>query len=650
MKQVTFTHLHIENFGKHESLESKLGKRVFISGVNKVGKSTIKRALQWILGTKDENGKEITGIRPHDENGVDIDGLTTIAEIGISVDGQENTLKRVFFQEKNRQGEYTGKDNLQYFVDDVRKGTKKAYDEYVSGIVPNMVCISAQEFLMKDTAGRREMLSVFSEHDTDSVIDENPEFEPLRAKVKANSVTDMKKAYRDKIKAKTKERDGYPARIDEIEKQKVDIDVAELELQRNFLNEQIAENKAKQADISKQFEEIDRQTQGIMDLQFELNGLQQKANEGLEEKRREIRTEINNVDFQLKEVLHQIRLNKQDIESVENAIARNTAKISACRQKWTSLNEQLTAEKERVFDENSLVCSYCGQEYPEDKKEQLRADFESHKADEIKRIESEMQAVTEQGNGLKSAIEKDKAEIEQLRATKRENEDEEINLQESIKGLEKSLEELPGSIDISDREDVKELKQQIAEKEQAMQKSNSASEVRQQLQDECEDLQSQLNEVNNKLSLAQKNVEIDERISDLKKQQMRLSQEIADIERELDLLKQFERKKAELLETDVNKHFELVKFKMFREMQNGELTDICSPFVEGTSYDGNLNFSSKILTEIDISTAFQKHYDVQLPILLDNAESVDDDRIPNVENQLIIFKRADNKELRIEVV
>lgn len=650
MKKVEFASFHLEHFGKHEILDSKLGHRVFISGANATGKSTVKRAIQYILGAKDENGKEISGIRPHDENGVDIDGLTTIAEIGVSVDGLENTLKRVCFQEKNRQGEYTGKDNLQYFVDDVKKGTKKAYDEFVSGFLPSMVCISAQEFLMKDTAGRREMLSVFSKHDTDSIIDENPEFEPLRSKVKANSVTDLKKACRDKIKSKTKERDGYPARIDEIEKQKVDIDVAELELQRNSLNEQIDENKEKLADVSKQFEEIDRQTQGIMDLQFELNGMQQKANEVLEGKRREIRTEIRDVDFQLKEVLHQIRLNKQDIESAEKSTANNTAMISACRQKWTSLNEQLTAEKERVFDENSLICSYCGQEYPEDKKEQLRADFESHKAEEIKRIESEMQAVTEQGNSLKSAIEKDKSEIEQLKATLKENEDEEINLRESIKGLEKILDELPDSIDISDREDVKKLKQQIAEKEAAMQKGNSASEVRQQLQDESLDLQAQLMGVDAQIYAAQENVKKDERIADLKSKQMQLLQEIADIERELDLLKQFEREKARLLEEDLNKNCQYIRFKMSEVQQNGDLKDVCKITVDGEDYDRNLNFSSRLLAEVDICRMFQKRFDVQLPILLDNAESVDDDRIPNVENQLIIFKRADNKELRIEVV
>lgn len=649
MKTVQFTNLHLENFGKHTTpIDSKLGRRVLISGANATGKSTIKRAIQYILGTRDENGKEISGIRPHDENGVDIDGLTTVAEMTVSVDGQENTLKRTCFQEKNRQGEYTGKDNLQYFVDDVKKGTKKAYEEFVGGFLPNMVCISAQEFLSKDTAGRRAMLEVFSEHDTDGIIAGNPDFEPLRAKLKANTVADLKKACRDKIKTQTKERDAYPARIDELEKQKVDIDVAELELQKNSLNEQIAENKAKQEDISKQFEEYDKQSKDILDLQFELNGLQQQANLDLEKKRREIRTEIDDVDRKLKEVERQIKLNNDDIGRKEGEISNNTSRISVCRIKWKDYNNRLTAEKERVFDENSLICPYCGQEYPTDKKEEKRADFESHKADEIKRIENEMSAVTEQGNSLKSAIEKDKAEIEQLKATKKENEDEEINLKESIKGLEKCLAELPDSIDISDREDVKAIKQQIAEKEQAMNKGNSADEIRKQLQYDCEELQSQLYQTERKLSLAQRNVEIDERVAELQKEQRELSQKIADVERELNLFVSFEREKARLLEEDLNKNCQYIRFKMSELQQNGELKDICKITVGGEDYDRNLNHGAKILAQIDICLMFQKFYGVCLPIIADDCESLDEWRIPQIENQLILLRRTDDKELRIE--
>lgn len=644
MKTIKFTNIHIENFGKHseavggKAISRKLGHRTIISGSNATGKSTIKRAIQYILGTKDENGKEISGIRPHDENGVDIDGLTTIVELGISVDGLENTLKRICFQEKNRQGEYTEKDNLQYFVDDVKKSTRKAYDEFVSSFLPNMVCISAQELLMKDTAGRRAMLEVFSKHDIDSVIDENPNFEPLRAKLKANTVIDLKKACRDKIKVKTKERDTYPARINEVEKQKVDIDLAELELLKNSLNEQITDVKAKQEDISKEFEEQQKTSDGILELKMKLNELQQKANESLDNKRREIRRELDDLDRQIKETNYQIQLNKHDIQAAEDSIKRNTSQIQICRQKWSALDSQVKVEQGRVFDEKSLICSYCGQEYPVEKKERLRAEFETHKEEEIKYLENEQKAVTARGNELKAAIDKDKAEIEQLNAMLAENEKVLSKMVDEVKGYEEQLDKLPQSIDISDRPEVQEIQRKIAEKEQAMNKGNGAEKIRQKLREEYEDLQRQLNEVQKQFDKAEENNRIDERIEELRQKQRDLSQEIADVEKELDLLKQFERKKTELLESDINSNFNAIQWHMSKKMQNGDLADICSPFVNGTSYDGNLNFSDKLLAEIDICRAFQKLYDIQAPVLLDNCESISNNRLPNVANQLIMFR------------
>lgn len=649
--QTKIKSIHLENFGKHSEsiggkpLDIQLGQRTIISGCNKTGKSTIKRSIQYIFGCKDENGKEITGIRPHDENGIDIDGLTTIAEMTVSVDGAENTLKKTCFQKKNRQGEYTGEDNTQYFIDGVRKNTRKSYDEFVQTILPDPVCMSAQEFFKQDTSGRRNLLeTTFSNHTTDEIIDQNPEFEELRGKLRANSVSDLKSACNEKINGKGRGANHVDGLNDKLTKlihqiefelsKKVDVDVAGLEAQKNSLNEQIAENKAKQDDVSKEFEERQRASDGVIELKFELNDLHRKANEKLEKKRREIRAEIDNAEWQLKEVRHQIRLNKQDIEAAQKSIDKNTILINATRENWKVANE-------RVFDENSLICSCCGQEYPEERKDQIKADFG-------KKREEELAFLTKRRNELKANIDKDKEEIEQLKAALKENEDEEINLAESIKGLEKSLEEVTQSVDISDLPEVQEIQRKIAEKEASMNKGNSAEDMRKKLKGEEYYFQSQLTEVEKQLVLARQNADIDKTVEELKIKQRNVSQEIANVERELDLLKNFGRKKAEILESDVNSNFEYIKVKMTEPQVNGDLKDVCRIMVDGESYDRNLNHGARILAEIDICRAFQKANNVCLPIIVDDCESLDDWRVPNIENQLIIIKRSDDKELKIE--
>lgn len=636
MKTVKFTHFHAENFGKfQEPIQHELGNRVLISGANGVGKSTIKRMIMYVLGTKDENGKEISGIRPHDENGVDIDGLTTVAELTVSVDGAENTLKRICFQEKNRQGEYTGKDNLQYFVDDVKKGTKKAYDEYIQAVIPNPICISAYELLSKDTDTRRKLLEdTFGTHSNDDVIDMHPEYEELRGKLRANTPRDLKSALR-------KKRDGYkeggkkvPGLIDEREKvihqiefeqsQKVDIDLAELELLKNSLNEQIAENKEKQASVDRQFEEYDKQSKDILDLQFALSDLERKANEENNHKKAELDDKITDIQISIKRASNNALICQNNIETEAANKEFYQRGIEEERGKYKNASST-------EFNSDELICPMCKREYGEDKQKELKENFQKTKDEMIAKI-------TESGNRFKKEIEDCEKKIEIYEKSRKQWEDTVAKLRESLKPLTEELSALPQSIDISDREDVKQLKQQIADKEQAMQKGNSASEIREKLNVESVELQRKKVEIELQFIKAAESNKIDERVEQLRKEQMKISQEIADVDRELALLKDFERQKAQILEQDVNSHFSIIKWRMFKELQNGELGDICSPFVNGTSYDGNLNFSSKLLAEVDICTAFQRIYDVQTPILLDNCESISSNRLPDIPNQLIMFR------------
>lgn len=640
MKKIEFERINITDFCGIKSLNTSLYDRTVIKGKNATGKSTVKKAVQFVLNVRDENGKEINGIRPHDENGIDIDGLVTSVELIVSADGAENTLRKDFYQKKNRKGEYNGEDATEYYVDDVKKGTKKAYDEFVQTIIPNEVCINANVLIEKDTAGRRAMLSAFSKHKTDDIVAESPKFQPIAGKVKANSIADLKKALREKING-SKNKGGLNDELKRIgvqieveESKKRDIDVAELELQRNSIKEQIADIEAKEADISKQFEEYQKLSDGVLELKFELNGLQQKANFDLEKKRSEIRTELNTLDNQKKDITRQIFLNNQDIQRAERSIERGQEEIKICRDEWSRITKL-------EFDENSLNCTYCGQPLPQDKQEELTRNFANKKADDL-------ESVTMRGNEWKAQIDKDKSELEQLKAVLKENKDKELNILEAIKGLEQSLEELPPSIDISGTEEYKAIQSQIAEKEAAMKQMNNADAMRQELRNKKSDLQSQFAEVNTQIALSEENAKIDERIAELQKKQREVSQQIADIEREIDLLKDFERKTAEALEKDVNSYFEYAQVKMFDTYQNGEIKDICEFYVKGTAYSRGLNHGARMLTEIDICRAFQKLYDIECPIIIEDTESLDGDKIPHISNQLIMLKRTDDDKLIIE--
>ena len=650
--KTTIKSLHLENFGKHsesiggKSLDIQLGQRTIIIGCNKTGKSTIKRAIQYIFDCKDENGKEIAGIRPHDENGIDIDGLTTVAEMTISVDGAENTLKKTYFQKKNRQGEYTGEDNTQYFIDGVRKNTRKSYDEFVQTILPDHVCMSAQEFFKQDTAGRRKLIeTTFSNRTIDEIIDQNPEFEELRGKLRANSVSDLKSTCYEKINGKGRGANHVDGLNDKLTKlihqiefelsKKVDIDVAELEARKSALNEQIAENKAKQEDVSKEFDEQQKASDGIIELKFELNDLQRKANGENNKKRLQIQNELDkaNSDYNMYEA-YESGVRSRIKSDIEKELPLLEKRLKEKQELWKSVNGE-------TIDEDKYVCPTCHRELPEEEKENILSSFEETKKQRLEFIVAEGEKASQAVKDKKKYIEDRKKEVEEYEKKQEET-------LKKIEELEKQLSELPESIDISDRLEAQEIKRKIAEKEAEMNKGNSAEEIRQQLKGELNSLQSQLYEIQKQLDKVEENNRIDKTVEELKVKQRNVSQEIADVERELDLLKQFDRKKAELLESDVNSNFECIKVKMTELQVNGDLKDVCQIMVDGESYDRNLNHGARILAEIDICRAFQKAKGVCLPIIVDDCESLDDWRVPNIENQLIIIKRSDDKELKIE--
>jgi len=112
----------------------------------------------------------------------------------------------------------------------------------------------------------------------------------------------------------------------------------------------------------------------------------------------------------------------------------------------------------------------------------------------------------------------------------------------------------------------------------------------------------------------------------------------------------YNRAKADLLSEEVNKHFNIVKWKLFRQLVNGGEEECCEPMVNGKPYSSGLNSGHRILAELDIINALQKIYDVQVPVILDNAERVNAFNLPKMDCQLIAMRVGENKEIEIREV
>ena len=640
-------HIYLQNFCKFYGsnvVDTDLYDRTEISGENETGKSTIKRAIHHIFGCRDENGKEISGIRPHDKDGNDLDGDIT-EMVTVEVDGEEKVLKKVCRQNYNKKGEFTG-NVTDYYINDIPK--KQAdFDSFLEECACDKnrfsLCINAMTLLLKGGTEQRAILAeTFGKHSNDDICDLYPEFAPLKSVLHDGTVDELKKRCNTQLygtrgrngsKGLQDQLDDIPTRIDEVSKRREDIDLAELELQKNALLEKLNANIEQQNDNQKRMAEYDKLSDGIIELKGQLSALQQKANEKLDADRREKRTTLNQIQNEHQKELLKADTIREEITELEKRIAQYEQKRQELKKSW-DLNKSLK------FDENSLVCSYCGQEYPEEKKEQLRTEFDVHKAHEL-------ELITKEGSSCADHIKADQAELEHKRKELKKTEDEVERFEKEIAIADNALNSIPASVDISNTEEYKAVQSQIAEKEAAMHKFTDMNLLRIQLKGDEEQIRNDISVVDKSLASVSINENVDKRIAELEQERKNIAQKITDVQAQLDLLKKFSRKKNELLEADVNKYLEFCHVKMFRPLVNGDTEECCDFTYRGEPYSRNMNHGAKILTEIDICRAFQKKCGVELPIMTDDTESLDSWRIPQIDSQLIMFRRSDDKELKV---
>lgn len=645
-------HIFAQNFCKFygkNTLDADFSMKTVLSGQNEVGKSTVKRIILDVLNCHDENDREITGIRPHDENGVEIDDVDIVRAVTFEIDGKAKTLKKITRQKRNKKGEITGS-VTDYSINDVPYKMAD-YNQYINdnmaelGVLP--FCLNAMTLLNKSQAEQRLALaSYFGTRTDEEICDMFPQFAELKPMFDDGDVDQLKKVCRGKLngtggrngsKGLVKERDEISTRIDTIHSTNEYTDLAELELQKKTYEPQLKEIEDKLSDYNKILEDKQKATEDIMNLKFELSDMERKANADNQKKRMELQLQFDGFNVSISKTESMIRTGKTSIKTSEREIEDCTRDLEKVRVDWKKA-------KELAFDESSVNCPMCGQKLPEDKIESMRADFDERKAKNLKELEDKGNALSSTSKEFKQAIENKKKEIADLEAELKE-----LTIRHDA--VTKELGDLPTDVDMTGNSDYQALKAKIEEKEKALADENDTSELIRKLKNERNELLRQVSSVNTKIELGvANNKRIDDSIADLEDKRKDLNQEIADWERKLDLLKEFTRKKNELLQADVNKYLDFATAKLFRPLLNGDTEECCDFVYNGEAYARNLNHGARVLTEVDICRAFQKVASINFPIIIDDTESVDDWRIPQIDNQLIMLKHTQDKELVIEAV
>lgn len=630
--------MHLKNFMCYEEQGFDFHDKTVISGANGRGKSSIASAYTWCLFDCDYEMRSNPVVR-REVNGSPVDGDVEVTLV-LDMDGREITVRKVQKRTYIKDGS-SYKDDNKYFINDVPK-TKTAFNEYLE--VDNAFKMSSNinAFLnQKPDEVRKFLFQTVKDIPDASVTNKYPDLAELGVLLEKYSVEELSAMNKKKVADIKKELPILEGQIKEKEadiKAKSDMNVSDLEVQKNCLKQKIQENADKQLESEKLYKNYNELTDGVLELKMELSGLEKKANEALVEERAKLLSASALKISDRGELQIGINAIETQISAAVAAIDRLKGKLEGIRIEWKE-------ENERKLDETSLVCPYCKQLYPEEKKVELFANFEKEKADLLA-------SITADGNNTKDQLEKKTKDLEQLRLDLEERKAERDAVTLEAKELEDKFSKLPEKIDISDTAEYQEITKQIAEKEKLLKSMEDTSEYRKALKEEEQELREELSGCESKILMANTEAE-EKRLEGLKEKRTDMVQQQADAEKVLYLLTELEKAKNEELSDQINQRFKLVQWQLFETAKNGNYKSTCVPMVDGKSILTTIsNKGNRILGRVDICQSVQEIAGISVPIWVDDCESLDSENQKKVSNmvngQLIMLVVNDNTKLKVE--
>lgn len=630
----------LENFMCYAHKEFNFFDITKIMAKNGVGKSTIATAYNWCLFNSDYELKDNPVVR-RIVNGKAIDDIDTSVELIFDIAGKRVSMKKVQKRTYNKD-KTSYKDDNKYFINDVPK-TLKDFNSYLD-VDMNVfkMCSNINGFLNQKPIEMREYLfDLIGDISNYDIVQQNDELSGLillLEKYTAEELTSMNKATISKINKDLPILDGQIKEKERDIQLKKEVDISDLEAKKNSIKQQLNDCILKQSDNDQLLAEYDKQSEDILNLKFALSDMERKANENNDKDRKRIESQINNLNYVIKDA-------ESSVKGTESLIKSANYKMTELQEELTNSRDKWKTEKERIFDETSLICPYCKQEYPTEKKDKLQEDFKVHKENQLKKI-------TSNGNATKKALDDTTATLRVLERDLIDRKEKLEKHKNDLVELQKQLSELPQDINITETEEYKELESKIAEKEAIMHKANSISEVKKELKTQETSLREQLSDCENQI--AQSDTTSDEqRLEELKQLRINAEQNKANAEKILNMLDILDRVKNEALSEEINSHFNLVQWKLFELAKNGNYKSVCKPTVDGKSILTTMsNKGNRILGKLDICNSIQKISNLSVPIFLDDSESLSSDNQKKIttiiDSQLIMLIVNDSDELEIK--
>ena len=656
MKTVELKQLNIENYKKFESAEYQFAPRTMVSGRNRQGKTTLMDAYFDTLTGKLADGTSPNNVR-RKEDGEEVEGVVS-RELTLLIDGEETVIRK-----ETKKGKSSSTTKYQVDGFDYNQTKYKDFLKRIADPETIMMCSNAKTFLnelQKSTAEARKTLTDMSGFDVDAFMRSNPEIMQI---TKGHPVEETAKQLKKDKKNKQEDIKDKVSKIEVVKKQEIP-DATVLEEKRGQVLNHLIELRQKEQQLSDSGKAYDELSYEIVGLKKSRDAIVSNAAEALREEKRKIVFLLNDRQFKQKQEEDNLRVLENFLSTAEKP-ERIQQRIAVLQEKYkqtyasTFDETALNAIQNEKFDSESAICPTCGQNLPEEQVETLKTEFEQKKQERIHaEFAKKEQFKADKQQKLRDIAEEGNSEVARRKEVEEKRKDIESQIEQTKKNIStlaseiaqknQELEKLPADPDMSGNEEYQAVVAEIQKKQEQLDGLTNNSEENAAVQAERMSAEKELTGIETKIEMAKQAVQKQtETLEQLNADRKKLSQEDSNIQQKLDMLKEFSIKKNQALAEAINPHFKHFQFQFLDYTQDGEPVEVCKMICDGIGYFDGLNHSDQILCNIDLVTGLQELNGLNLPIWVDDVESVNADRIPDTGRQMILLKVSDD-ELKVE--
>ena len=651
--EIKFKKIRIRNFRGLVSFEANLeGRSVRISGANGLGKSSVADAITWVLFGKDSRRRTAFPIDPVDDEGRIIHNLDVSVELEMLIDGQPTTLRRrrqeKWVQKRGMTREQLDGHQTTCYIDG-RPLPSSDFSSHVDTIVkeelfralttpdyfPSLPMDQQYRLLVKIVGTRTLAEIAAKDEEALKVVDE----------LGQRSLDQYRQGLSYDLQRTRKELETIPVRLSEVQGFIEQVKAKGADGKTAQRHAKGIEEKLRQVT-----QEIDSMA-GVVRAENARYNDQRAYIQQLRQQRAAIEDRIEKQNREAR-TLHQslVCKAKEELEATEERHTAAKTMLGLHERRLKDLEQQLEdfrsrwEEVERLsfsWNAEEAVCPTCGQPLPQDQAEQKRVETEMRFNERKMR---QQDALDEEGKKLAAS----KQRLQDLSAAARQEMYETERLTpEARERLSKAEAEPIEQADYHDAADWQRLSSEIDQRVKELEQTTQAQEPPQlaALRTEEQGYRKELRLLEQTIDRSKQIDEYVRREKELQAQRTTLSGDIARMQTRLEAAERLQLMEANDLQKRVNELFPSVRFRLSRELLNGREVGHCEISVGGVPYSG-LSTSERINAGLQLINALARHYNIVVPIVIDNAEAVN--KVAPTLGQQILLEVSPAKKLSVE--